>query len=721
MSQRKGIALILTALWAISGMALTGHAGAEEYFTSEKLTKHHLKVIVVEGVNVLPGGYIAANGKVGILGDISVIEIPFTQRKYTEKAISDFCDPNQALNGVLANNPSIRIGSPSAMYTDFRMRGVNMNGSHYYINGIPNMFNQTRSIPAHVLESVEIVSGPNTVLNGATFSANGTNNTDAPAGMLNGITKRAQEKPITRYTQKFSGRSNWTEQIDIGRRFGNAGEWGVRVNAQYEKGGLSMQGADVKDTNIYLNLDHKDKRSTTNILCGYFDWEINGGQRWLHATAVNKGHLPVPPNAKTNLSFAGQTKQNHGYLFTLNHVQKLNDKWNAFVNGGYAKYNEHKWDPNGGSLTLKDDGILSGRFRDFLNESTSSYWQIGLSNETQISKAVKNNLSVAADWYKFRGHSLNTGNAKGQAKIEGDLWNGVHIVGTPIYAGSIKDVPYSREEGSSLTVADRLEIGKASVYGALQYRDTVCTSSSGHSVSKDCVNPTFALSYKPIANLSIYASYAESYTRPVEVGTSYSNAGEIFKPIKNKQNEFGIKYANGGVLHGIAFFDLNQASYIRESTGGPLDKLTQNGENRYKGIEYSISGKVASKWNIMGGFMYLNAKREHLTKGSEHLEGLYITGTPKWNAVLAAGYEADKNNSTMVRANFVGGAHFNDNGIKTPSYTTIDLGYKHKTMIHSVPVALSAMCYNVMGKNYWISRGTLGAPRSLMLAVQFDL
>lgn len=131
-----------------------------------------------------------------------------------------FYDPNQPLNGTLANTASIRVGSPSPMYTDFSMRGVNMNASHYYINGIPNMFNQTRSIPAYVLSSVDIVSGPNTVLNGATFSNNGTNGTDAPAGLLNGTTKRATTDPVTRYTQRFSGRSTWTEDLDIGRRFG---------------------------------------------------------------------------------------------------------------------------------------------------------------------------------------------------------------------------------------------------------------------------------------------------------------------------------------------------------------------------------------------------------------------------------------------------------------------------------------------------------------------
>lgn len=238
-----------------------------------------------------------------------------------------FYDPNQPLNGTLANTPSIRIGSTSPMYTDFSMRGVNMNASHYYINGIPNMFNQTRSIPAYILSSVDIVSGPNTVLNGATFSNNGTNGTDAPAGLLNGTTKRAAADPVTRYTQRFSGRSTWTEDLDLGRRFGKNNEWGIRVNAHNEDGGLSIKGADVRDKSIYINLDHQDAKSMTNIFGGYYDWKVNGGQRWLSASGVTKGNLAEAPNGKTDLSFDGQTKYNHGMLFTLNHIQ------NSAING----------------------------------------------------------------------------------------------------------------------------------------------------------------------------------------------------------------------------------------------------------------------------------------------------------------------------------------------------------------------------------------------------
>lgn len=181
---KKNLAMAILCAVASVGFVMTANAEERPSYELDGITVHGDK-------DVLPGGLMSNHNRVGILGNIDVVDVPFTQRQYTEKTIEMFSDPNQPMNGVIANNPSIRVGSPSPMYTDFSMRGINMNAAHYYINGIPNMFNQTRSMPAYVLESVDIVSGPNTVLNGTSFSNNGTNGTDAPAGLLNGTTKKS--------------------------------------------------------------------------------------------------------------------------------------------------------------------------------------------------------------------------------------------------------------------------------------------------------------------------------------------------------------------------------------------------------------------------------------------------------------------------------------------------------------------------------------------------
>ena len=49
---------------------------------------HDLDEVIVEADrNTLPGGFVANNDRVGILGNIKAIDVPFTQKKYTEKSI----------------------------------------------------------------------------------------------------------------------------------------------------------------------------------------------------------------------------------------------------------------------------------------------------------------------------------------------------------------------------------------------------------------------------------------------------------------------------------------------------------------------------------------------------------------------------------------------------------------------------------------------------------
>ena len=91
-------------LCAVASVGFIVPAGAEETMT------HDLDEVIVEADrNTLPGGFVANNDRVGILGNIKAIDVPFTQKKYTEKTIMTFYDPNQPLNGTLANTPSIRI------------------------------------------------------------------------------------------------------------------------------------------------------------------------------------------------------------------------------------------------------------------------------------------------------------------------------------------------------------------------------------------------------------------------------------------------------------------------------------------------------------------------------------------------------------------------------------------------------------------------------------
>lgn len=198
-------------------------------------------------------------------------------------------------------------------------------------------------------------------------------------------------------------------------------------------------------------------------------------------------------------------------------------------------------------------------------------------------------------------------------------------------------------------------------------------------------------------------------------------------PSKAKSNEIGVKYENKGFLATLAFFQNKEANNITVYNNDFTKKwYTQDGENEYKGIELSVNGRLNDKWNIMGGLMYLDATRTRTEKGT--YDGYSVAGIPKWTGVAALQYNPDKDWSIIGRAVYVGSTPIfpasNDIKWTVPSYVTYDLGVKYKTKFNSTPVTLSAMCYNITGKDYWIAYGSglhLSSPRTLMLSATFDI
>lgn len=209
------------------------------------------------------------------------------------------------------------------------------------------------------------------------------------------------------------------------------------------------------------------------------------------------------------------------------------------------------------------------------------------------------------------------------------------------------------------------------------------------------------------------------------VSNKYKNVGEILPAAKTKQNEIGVKYLNRDLLTSLSLFDIKKAGNIDVTEGGDLYQR-QDGEDEYEGIEVAFNGKLAPKWNLMGGLMYLDAKHHKTTKTI--LENQRISGASRWNGVLTLEYEADDRYSFFGRVLHNGSAIIwnseTTNQLDVPPYTTLDLGVKYKTTWNKIPVQFNLTCYNVLGKDYWIPKSgvdtvILGNPRTLALSAQF--
>lgn len=737
MSKSSKKALALAVLCAVSSINMVSHVSAEEVSETEsqqvanvetgsreEVQSHQLAGIIVEGdKDVLIGGFAKRKSEVGILGNMDVKKTPFTKVNLTEKAINSFATPGESLSSALLNIPSIKSAS-STMYNDVNIRGTRVNGYQFYINGVPGLLTQT-NIPTNFIGNIEVTSGP-------AMSFTGTTTQETAGGMVNLISKRAEDDNITKYTQTFSGRGNFGEYIDIGRRFGKSKEWGLRINAQNLSGETAIPGEKLTARNLFLNLDHKDDNSSTNLLAGYRYVKHNNGVRWFqYGDSVTK--LPDAPNSKNNYSFAGQRMEYDTWLATLNHEQKLSDDWSVFFTGGYSRYDLYT------NYNAKSSAYLvTNNNGDFIAQSwsktfpvTSYYGQIGIKGVVNTGE-VKHNIALAADksWYN-NGSGIASVNFNNS--VMGNLYNKTHIIGEGLPAKNTGGFT-SKSQYWGISLADTLEYGKAQLTLGIHSHHANTTSydaKTGEVTSdtqkSDATSPTYAIVYSPNDNVSFYASHSESFNKGTLVpesrnGHYFDNANSMLEPTKTKQNEIGIKYENKGLLTTLSAFDITQANTMEEQLSNGDWHYSTDGETEYKGLELTVNGKIADKWNAMGGIMYLDAKINNAT--NKNLNGTRVNGVSKWNGVAALEYNADEKFSILGRALYNGSSKIKNEKLDVPSYLTFDIGMKYKTKLSNTPVTLTAMCYNLTGEDYWIASGNttiLSNPRTFMLTAEFDL
>ena len=725
-----------SAFLMADGFAAEKMAGAG----GDALDSYSIEDVVVTGDrDTMPGGLIGRQARVGVLGEKSVMDIPWSEMSMTERMIESYNDPSQPLANFLLNNPSIRTSTSSPMYTDFSMRGINMNGNHMMLNGVPSLFYQFSSPPAHIIERMDITSGPNAAVNGVSMSNNGTNGGATPApGTINVISKRAKEKPITRYTQVFSGRGTLGEYIDVGRRWGKDAAWGIRVNAEFLQGEMSLRDAEKNSANIFFNLDHRDEKSSTNLFAGYWDLRVNGAQRWFTYTGLTD-KLPKVPDAGHSYDFAGTTKWMYGEILTLNHTQKFDDTWSLFFNGGFSRRTGNKWN-SGASLQFDANGNFAmpnsrNRAQCMEESGLNSYVQLGVTAKVETG-AVKHTVSLAVDRAWSRYWSSNNYGAYGL--YGGNLYSGITFGSGFSLPALIKERAQWEETNVGITLADSMTFGKWNVLLAASRKHEDFENFINHTtIRNNNILPTWGITYQSTKNLSVYYGHTESFSRGAVVTdsgtTKYVNNGATLPPVRSRQDEVGVKYLGGSVLHTFSLFQIDEPNLINDPAGtdgggNPLYRRAADGKNVYRGFEYTANGNLAPKWTVTGGFLYLDAKRDKTVNGTK--DGFFVPGAAKWSGVLGLEYRADKDFSVLGRLVMTEKCFIENTSskgkIELPGYATFDLGVKYNTKINTTPVKLSLMCYNVFNKSYWMGRGGsstfgLSMPRTFMFSAQFDL
>lgn len=129
-------------------------------------------------------------------------------------------------------------------------------------------------------------------------------------------------------------------------------------------------------------------------------------------------------------------------------------------------------------------------------------------------------------------------------------------------------------------------------------------------------NYQLGLAYKPLPNGTIYATYGTSSTPSAIAAGAISDAATAtsasLEPEKSRTVELGTKWQvfdDRLTLSAAAFHDIRKNTSVAVSA----TEVSQVGEARVRGIELGFSGNITPRWNVFGGYTFMDSE---VTKGA---------------------------------------------------------------------------------------------------------
>lgn len=708
------VAALMTANGISGGVLAAGAQLDEVIVTADRYDADTAQLAPVAS------GMVGTKQNVGTLGSQDVLDTPFEQMTFTKKAMETFSQPQRSVMDVLSLSPSVRVTHGSTD-TNLYIRGFSAGSGSWSMNGIPSMSHQM-TMPTNYMDRVEVLAGPNIGVNGIGIFMAGS-----VGGTVGVTTKKAQEKPMLNAGLSWSSDSYYTQTVDVGKRFGKDGAWGVRINALNATGGLAVDGTRDYKRDIAVNIDHRAERSKTNIFFSY-DYDNQYGRSNTIGLGSLSG-LPKVPSNKKNLSPHWSNDKYENTTFILNHEQYLSDDLTWFGNFGWRWEDYSSWLQQWSGRQLIDfDGNYKGTYTQMPVFHHYTYANTGFKGKFNVGQ-WKNEWAAMFDWTKFTREKDTNVSAANKYDITGNIYSGTSSARPNVVWDAIN--PSQSDIMSGWTLVNTLSSPDDRLHFTFGYHghEVKEDDQKGHVVKSSATAPILGLNYKITPNVAVYASHTENFVQGNTVGQSYSNRNEILPPSKTKQNEFGFKYKNGDTLSTLSFFEIKKANGIAVPNGDGTEAYKLDGEQRNRGIEYSVSGDAGRKLSYIAGISYLDSKQTKTKYGLN--DGRRVDAMPKWSADLALMYKPTDALQVTGRLTYTGAALIRNTNsydgkggsISIGGQTLVDLGVSWDTHFGKQPVTLSAWCYNLFDKDYWYAAGGnnigLGAPRTYAISAQF--
>lgn len=685
--------------------------------TAEEVTT--LSTVTVTGESTTPtyaGGQVSTGSRMGLLGEKDFMETPFSTITYTDKYMADI----QAMDiqeVISKTDPAVFMSGVSGEHLEsYSIRGLPSAVADVTVNGLAGMGGYHRNSP-EMFERVEVLKGPSALLNGMPPKG-------SAGGAVNLVSKRAGNDPLTRFTASYMSDSHFGGHIDLGRRFGENKQFGIRFNGAYRDGETAVNDQDKKVTLASLGLDWRGERVRLSADLYQTKDRVYGMTRGLTLAPGVSVPKPPKPDVAWNPPWAYYDNTDKGAM--LRGEFDLNDQLMVYAAAGTSKSEIDTL--MGVPLVFNEAGDFRTNFSGVSDRMKRKSAEVGLQGKARTG-AVGHQFAINATYYDEE-YVL-----RGYRNVLPQDW--VTNIYNPVWgpaASRPANIPAITRTDTRLTsigVADTLSFAQDRIQLTLGVRrqqvindsfNAMTGARTGERYKESATTPAVAFLVKATDNISVYGNYIEGLSQGAMAPNTAANAGEVFAPYKTKQREVGIKFDLGEFAHTVSVYEIKRPSSYTD----PITNVFSfGGEQRNRGVEWGFFGSPISNVRLMGGIAYSDAE---VTKAAVAAnEGKQATGLPKWQAKLGAEWDvsAMQGLTLTAHANWADKQYLSaDNSLSIPSRTVFDVGARYVTKVSGNPLTLRATVTNVTNKAYWAkphftSLG-LGAPRTFLLSATMD-
>lgn len=681
-------------------------------------------VAPLEAVRALPpayvGGMVARGQRVGIQGNQDIMDTPYTVTTYTTQAVQNTPSAQTVMDVLSTLSPSARNqwNSAGSSASQVNLRGFSVGSGDIGYGGLYGVL-PTWSVAPELAERIELLEGPTAFLTGMPPGG-------SVGGAVNLVPKRATDTPITQVTASFSGKSQLGGHVDLGRRFGDAGQFGVRFNGVYRDGNTAIDHNRDRTALASLGLDYRSDTVRLSADLGYQNRVIRGISPYL---VLNPGQdIPTPPRASLNSGQPWSRFSSQDWFGALRAEADLSDHITLHAAAGGDIWKQHDLEDGNHTLT------------DAQGDVTVNQWNIpGRQKTWSVAAGANGWVDTGPVHHKLSldGTALGTTFWGWTGNVGPDLTSNIY---TPsFYPGP--DIPegpavkqyttrlYSLAAGDKLSVLDeRVQLtlgGRLQRVQAINYDND--TGSVSSSYDRSTFSPSFGLLVKPVKQVSLYVNYIQGLRQGTAVTQPYANAGTVFPPYKTSQYEAGIKLDLGRFATTLSLYQLAQPSLLVDTLSNTMKLI---GKQRNRGLELNIFGEPVKGLRVTGGVSLIDPVLTQTQDGLDN--GKTASMTPGVQSNLALEWDVPRLHGLTLTGRFIytGWQYFDlDTGYDRriiPSWTRVDLGVRYVLdRLLAKPVTLRLDVQNIANRSYWASGCCSayvmeGLPRNISASATFN-